>query len=77
MTATTRPVPHGTASGYIYHRCRCTDCRRARRSYYHWRRPAPTGRIDIDRDPLAQLLHELAPEGLTDQCPARQAQAAA
>lgn len=21
------PLPHGTRSGYMYHKCRCTDCR--------------------------------------------------
>lgn len=28
-----REIPHGTVSGYNYHRCRCDECRRAKREY--------------------------------------------
>src|SRR6266705_1735147 len=26
-------IPHGTHSGYAYHKCRCNDCREAQRIY--------------------------------------------
>ena len=28
-----KPIPHGTEAGYGYHKCRCDDCRAARREY--------------------------------------------
>jgi DNA-binding CsgD family transcriptional regulator len=31
MTAAAKTIPHGTENGYVYHRCRCEECRRARR----------------------------------------------
>lgn len=63
---------HGTYSTYHNHKCRCDKCKAAAAGYararYQRNRPVP-----FDRDAIADLLHELAPDGLTDDCPARRA----
>jgi hypothetical protein len=67
---------HGTLTAYR-HGCRCEKCREANAAYQRaYRRPARTDRkspaLAPGRHPdLADLLHELAPMGLTDDCPAR------
>lgn len=65
-------IPHGTPSGYSYHRCRCDVCRtawrRKNRAKYHERMGDV---VKVDRDRLSDLLNELFPMGLTDDCPAR------
>lgn len=32
------PIPHGTHSGYAYHRCRCPRCTKAQREYNRFHR---------------------------------------
>jgi hypothetical protein len=64
------PIVHGTT--YRYRRgCRCDSCRaaqtRAMRDYRSTPRP-PT--VDY-RSELADVLNDLFPDGLTDDCPAR------
>jgi len=74
-------IRHGTITGYTTDRCRCDDCRRAIRERQRERRQQ-TGRhgssppMYSDREALRDLLLELAPDGLTDDCPARKAKAA-
>jgi len=63
---------HGTLAGYTHGRCRCEKCRRASRDYEFSRRSLRL----FDREALRDLLLELAPDGLTDDCPARQAKTA-
>lgn len=58
---------HGTTSRYTTG-CRCTKCRQAARDYQRERRRI----AEPDPDELSNLLHELFPLGLTDDCPARQ-----
>jgi hypothetical protein len=67
-------MKHGTLTGYTTHACRCEECRAAMRAY-HVRRGA--GPLEVDRDLICDLLHELFPDGLTDDCPARRAKATA
>lgn len=78
-------IRHGTLTAYTNQRCRCDDCRRAMRDYCGERRArrrgagiaapvapvAPPLGYDIYERALGDLLHELAPDGLTDDCPAR------
>jgi hypothetical protein len=64
---------HGTLTGYMNHGCRCEECRSAGRAYFQQRRARP----QVDEDLLSDLLHELFPDGLTDDCPARRARATA
>lgn len=65
---------HGTRSTYVNHGCRCDECKAANaarsRAIYHGERLAP---LHADEARFADLLHELAPDGLTDDCPARRA----
>lgn len=79
----------GTTTGYTGG-CRCRDCRDAWAVYqrgYKARRAAMTpeerrrkpqrkGFSTIDHNLLADLLNELFPYGLTDDCPAAKARAA-
>lgn len=70
-------VEHGTVSGYAHHGCRCDACGSAMREYSRRRRYGDDGvEIYVDRDALSDLLHELFPLGLTDDCPARREVAA-
>jgi hypothetical protein len=75
---------HGTV--YAYREgCRCEACRAAhaaaRRDYNERKRGEPVeargSYSKDDRDFLSDLLHELFPDGLTDDCPARRAKATA
>ncbi len=59
---------HGTITGYATLRCRCTECKQAGRNYNAERRGNPI----VDENRLSDLLHELFPDGLTDECPVRQ-----
>lgn len=65
-------MKHGTT--YSYRRgCRCEACRDAnRRCHARW-----IGHVDVDREALRDLLAELCPDGLTDDCPARRSKVAA
>jgi hypothetical protein len=75
---------HGTQYGYGIG-CRCSACRganaAAQRRYQERKRGGPVPvRGPSDRfgeDLLSDLLHELFPDGLTDDCPARRAKATA
>lgn len=62
-------MKHGMRSTY-QGGCRCEECREANRDYqralYRRRRPPRRG---IDRALLAEALREIAPFGLTDDCP--------
>jgi hypothetical protein len=67
-------MEHGTMNAYANWRCRCDECRKAMREYARARRARArrAGRaVERDRDLVGDLLHELFPEGLTDDCPAR------
>jgi hypothetical protein len=72
-------VKHGTAYAYRHGGCRCDTCREAhaatQRAYKERKRgDRPVRRGPMDRfgeDMLSDLLHELCPDGLTDDCPAR------
>ncbi|SBS73897.1 hypothetical protein MHPYR_180111 [uncultured Mycobacterium sp.] len=44
-------IPHGTASGYSYHHCRCADCR-------HYKRGESTSARMSDPDKAASSRHE-------------------
>jgi hypothetical protein len=59
---------HGTTSRYVKG-CRCPECTQAITEYQRRRRQS-TDRADIDRHGLSDLLNELFPHGLTDDCPA-------
>jgi hypothetical protein len=48
--------------------CRCVPCSNAKSDYAAAR---AQGVHRVDRELLAELLHELFPHGLTDDCPAR------
>lgn len=61
-------MSHGTLTGYTYG-CRCDECKLAMREYHQRRCPPPS----VDREALADLLQELFPKGLTDDCPAARA----
>jgi hypothetical protein len=55
---------------YTHERCRCDPCRSAQREYQRdydrrRRRTAASSDIQVDRNALADLLHELFPDGLT------------
>ena len=56
---------HGTYNAYVYHRCRCLRCKRANADY----RRGLRGLAAVDHDALSDLLNELVPYGLTDDCP--------
>lgn len=65
---------HGTVSGYRHGPCRCEACADAYRDYHRGyqrrRRAAVAGRPPGGPDgALGELLHELFPHGLTDDCP--------
>jgi hypothetical protein len=67
---------HGTLTGYT-RGCRCGECRRAIREYQRRHRFGHRGaEAEIDTEALSDLLNELFPLGLTDECPARRAMAA-
>jgi hypothetical protein len=78
-------MTHGTLNAYNNRGCRCERCRTAKaeaqRSYKARKRGEPVcvrGPIDrLGEDLLSDLLHELFPDGLTDDCPARRARATA
>lgn len=79
---TTKTIKHGTLTGYV-NGCRCDPCADARRAYQRdYRARTRTARLAGEprtteaRQWLADLLHELAPDGLTDDCPARRRLAA-
>jgi hypothetical protein len=62
---------HGSASTYTNKGCRCDDCRKAMRDYARRRRFGESGTaVDVNHDLLGDLLAELFPYGLTDDCPA-------
>lgn len=68
---------HGTPAGFSYYGCRCDACGEAYRAYCRARYKRRVGeRVQVDQDALADLLHELAPDGLTEDCPARKKPAA-
>jgi hypothetical protein len=78
-------MTHGTAYAYRKGRCRCEKCREAhaaaQRAWKERTRGEPV-RTRGPSDPMSEallsdLLNELFPDGLTDDCPARQAKAAA
>jgi hypothetical protein len=60
-------VRHGTTYSYDVRACRCEECREAK-AYAR-------GNVKVDEKLLSDLLHELFPDGLTDDCPARKAAA--
>jgi hypothetical protein len=61
-------MTHGTISAY--HRgCRCKACEQAKRDQMS--RNGRTRTIAYDRQLLGEALREIAPMGLTDDCPAR------
>jgi hypothetical protein len=72
-------VKHGTAHAYRTACCRCETCREAhaetqrryRERRYGPRTPARGSYSKVDQEFLSDLLHELFPDGLTDDCPAR------
>jgi cytidine deaminase len=66
---------HGTVGGYTNHGCRCGECRAAMSEYLRRRRCGLSE--PVDREALKDLLHELFPDGLTDDCPARRRKAVA
>jgi hypothetical protein len=42
----TRPIPHGTPSGYVRHKCRCDDCRAAEiQRQREWRKRHREGKV--------------------------------
>lgn len=64
-------MTHGTLRSY-WGGCRCEDCTQANRDYmreYTVRRRGGD-LIEVDRDALSDLLAELFPLGLTEDCPA-------
>jgi hypothetical protein len=63
---------HGSASTYSNHGCRCDECRTAKREYDldYVRRKRALRKVEVDRGLLGDLLDELFPYGLTDDCPA-------
>jgi hypothetical protein len=75
-------VRHGTTYAYRTRRCRCEKCREAhaaaQRAWKERKRGEPVVRrptYTVDEELLSDLLHELFPDGLTDDCPARRAAA--
>lgn len=70
-----RETRHGTPTGYTTDKCRCPDCREAQRVYHQeWRaRRREVIRDDEARELLRELLNDVFPFGLTDDCPARKA----
>jgi hypothetical protein len=73
-------MTHGTAYAYRKAGCRCETCREAHaRTQREWkerkygRSVSSRGYLRVDREALSDLLHELCPDGLTDDCPARRA----
>lgn len=83
MTAQTPPrtINHGTQSGYVNGKCRCERCRVAHRTYQAgYRRRNPRQRDSEylrSYEAMRDLLHELFPDGLTDDAPNRRAKQAA
>jgi hypothetical protein len=79
-------MTHGTLHAYNNRGCRCEKCRAAKaasmREYKARKRGEPVALArgsyaQVDQDLLSDLLHELFPDGLTDDCPARRAKATA
>jgi hypothetical protein len=77
-------MKHGTTYAYRTRRCRCELCREAHsasmRDYKARKRGGPPALprgsyAKVDEEFLSDLLHELFPDGLTDDCPARRAAA--
>lgn len=63
----TRPVKHGTYSGYVVDKCRCTDCREANRvAAANRRRLQLYGRWDrlVDAQPVRDHLAALSAAGM-------------
>jgi hypothetical protein len=63
-----REINHGTWYAYLKRGCRCESCLDAAREHYF----TPS----VDHDFLSDLLNDLFPFGLTDDCPARRQQQA-
>jgi hypothetical protein len=61
--------PHGTPARYFHHGCRCDQCHKAACEY---NRDRLGHGVKVDKAAMRDLLHELFPLGLTDDCPARQ-----
>lgn len=73
-------MTHGTEYCYRRAKCRCVPCRAAAAAARRHRRATSTrspwvrdSRAPIDRELLAEVLQEMFPFGLTDDCPARRA----
>lgn len=68
---------HGTLANYR-RGCRCPECRAS--NVENYRKYTATARggglVSVDRDVLSDLLNEIFPLGLTDDCPARRRAAA-
>ena len=67
MTATARPIPHGTLSGRKYHRCTCDDCCTAAETYErNRRRNRAYGRWEplTDAEPARQHVRRLMAAGV-------------
>lgn len=73
--STTTTERHGTVGGYTNDGCRCVECTRAMREYNQRRMYGAGGPAPVDRKALSDLLNELFPDGLTDDCPAARAKA--
>lgn len=65
-------MKHGTLTGYD-RGCRCEACRHTQSDYA----AARNAGLRVDHKLLGDLLHELFPDGLTDDCPARRQKATA
>jgi hypothetical protein len=72
-----REIKHGTTHAYKQRMCRCEPCRAAYREANRRYRRRTRALVNVDREALSDLLNELFPLGLTDDCPARRQHAAA
>jgi hypothetical protein len=64
-------MKHGTMYAYNKLGCRCDACKQARRDLYHGGRHGPQDAVATEL--LTEILQEMFPLGLTDDCPARKA----